>query len=238
MNEPLVLLPGFMTDARIWGAQIEALGARRTVILPPLDGGSTVTGMAERVLADLPPRVALAGVSLGGMVAMEMLRLAPDRITRLAFVATNSQAVSPGNAAERELRIAKAKAGKLSEALAGEYPPTAFAPAMRDAVQGFVLEMGQAMGAEAYLAQANALQRRPDQQRVLRQSRLPALFLCGALDPIHLPRRHEFMAELMPRGRVRVIPEAGHAPTLEAPEAVNEAMAAWLEEPAEKSLLR
>jgi len=239
MTEPLVLLPGFMTDARIWGAQIEALSASRTLVLPSFGRGAAVDDMADAVLADAPPRFALAGPGLGGMVAMAILARAPERVTRIALLATSCLAEPPQAAAARDQRIARVKAGRLADAMREEVPAEALAAGpMRAPVAEFLVEMAMGLGRDAYLHQSQAMLRRPDRQRVLRQARLPALILGGAEDRIHLPRRHEFMAELMPRGELCIVEGAGHAPTLERPEAVTAALEAWLErvpEPARRA---
>lgn len=239
MTEPLVLLPGFMTDARIWGAQIEALSGERTLLLPTFGQVETVDDMADAVLACAPPRFALAGPGLGGMVAMAILARAPERVTRIALLATSCLAEPPQAAAARDQRIARVKAGRLAEAMRDEVPADALAEGpMRDAVADFLVEMAMGLGRDRYLRQSQAMLRRPDRQRILRQTRLPALVLGGAEDRIHLPRRHEFMAELMPRGELCIVDGAGHAPTLERPDAVTAALRVWLDrapEPARRA---
>lgn len=230
--EPIVLLPGLMNDVRIWGPQIETLSVEHGMFLPAWGTGETLAEMAEHVLAEAPPRFALAGISLGGMVAMEMLRQAPERVSRIALLATACLAETPANAAAREARIVHAKTGRLAEALAAEYPPEALAEGpMRRPIADFLIEMGLRLGEAAYLRQARAIQKRADLQRILRQARLPALVLCGEHDTLYRPRRHEFMAELLHDARLEVIPDAGHAPTLEQPGLVNDALRAWLQRP-------
>ena len=89
MTTPLVLLPGMMCDARMFAPQVAALSGTREVILGDLSVADTMTGLARAVLDRAPDRFALAGLSMGGIVAMEMLRLAPERIARLALLDTN-----------------------------------------------------------------------------------------------------------------------------------------------------
>jgi len=229
VNEPLVLLPGFMADARLWGAQIEVFSQTHAVHLAHIGQESAIEDMAEIALSGAPASFALAGHGLGAMVAVEMLRRAPDRVKRLALMSTNCLSETPPAAAERDLRIARVKAGRLADAMAAEVPDACFAPGkFHELVVDFMGKMAMEQGADAYLRQAAALQRRPDQQRTLRQLRVPLLVLCGVHDSLYLPRRHEFMAGLVPRAELVVLPRAGHAPMVERPRATNEALRRWL----------
>lgn len=228
MAEPLVMLPGFMCDARLFGPQIAALGAERAVHVAPLLGESIDT-MAGEVLAHAPQSFALLGHSLGGVVAMELLRRAPDRITRICLMDTNAQADTPQSSAAREPRIVGVKAGRFEEVMREEMRIDYLAGgADRVEVQAQFLDMARGLGPDTYIRQARAMQRRPDMQAVLRRARQPALILCGTDDSLTPVRRHEFIATLMHSARLAVIPGAGHLPTLEAPFEVNQALREWL----------
>ena len=115
MPEPLVLLPGMMCDARLFGPQIKAFGTERAIHLAPITAHDTVEALAKDVLGSAPERFALAGLSMGGIVAMEVLRQAPNRVTRLALLDTNSMAETPAAAAAREPQIVRVMAGSLVE---------------------------------------------------------------------------------------------------------------------------
>jgi pimeloyl-ACP methyl ester carboxylesterase len=169
---------------------------------------------------------------MGGIVAMELLRRAPERITRLALMDTNPLAETPQTAAAYEPMIIGARAGRLEEVLRGFMRPDYLAPGpQRLAVLGQVLEMGRDLGPEVLVRQVRALQRRRDQQPTLRRCKVPTLILCGAYDTLTPLKRHAFMAELIPYARLEVIAEAGHLPTLEAPEATTAALRAWMQQP-------
>ncbi len=234
MDEPLVFMAGFLADARLYGPQLTELGLERTVIHVPLVGDS-VEDMAGHALQSLPARFALTGHSLGGMVAMEILRTAPDRVTRIALMDTNAQAETPSAAAAREARIVGAKAGRLAESLAEELRPDGLADSPdRDDIYRLWFQMGLDQGAENFVRQSRAMQRRPDQQPHLRRARLPALLLCGAEDRITPPRRHEFVAALMLRADLALIEGAGHVPMLERPDLVTAALREWLARPVDQ----
>lgn len=231
--EPLLLLPGLAEDARLYWHQIITLSARRMVSVAHLGLYPRIEDMAQAILAEAPARFALVGHGLGASVAAEMLRQAPERLTRIALLSINPLAEPPAVAAAREPRLARARAGRLAEAILQEVPAESLGlrgEALAQ-VQAMQQDMAEALGVEAYVAQSRALMRRPDQQRLLRQARLPALILCGQADRICPLRRHEILAETMPMARFLALEGAGHLPPLEAPEAVTEALAAWLDLP-------
>jgi pimeloyl-ACP methyl ester carboxylesterase len=231
MIDPLVILPGFMQDARGFLPQIAHLGTDRQIVLPPTPG-ETVEQMSLSAIRDLPRRFALLGHGLGGDVAVDILRRLPEAVTRIALISTDPLSEPPAIAAAREARLVAARAGRLAEALAGDYPASALAETdWRDEVLALVQDMAAGLGAETYLRQTRALQRRPDQQKTLRKVRVPALILAGRADRLLPVRRQEFLAGLMPFGRLQVIEEAGHLPQLEQPEAVTEALRDFLAGP-------
>lgn len=232
MAETLVLLPGMMCDARVWSEQILAFNGERSVLLARLSDGGSVAAMARQVLDGAPKHFALAGHGLGAVIAMEIMRQAPERVTRAALMSCTPLAETPPEAAAREARIVSAQAGSILRAMLEEFPKDILAPGPhRNQVHGEMVEMGRVLGAEMFVRQSRAMQRRPDQQKVLRQFRAPVMVLCGAHDTLTPPRRHEFMSQLIPNATLEVIDQAGHMPLLEAPEAVTAALSRWLGAP-------
>ena len=232
MPDPLVLLPGMMCDARLFAPQITDLSRDHAVTIAPITQGERIEEIASGLLDILPAKFALAGLSMGGIVAMELLRRAPERITRIALMDTNPLAETPQSAAAYEPMIIGARAGRLDEVLRGFMKPEFLAPGpQRPAVLNKVFEMGRDLGPEILIRQVRALQRRRDQQPALRRCKVPALVLCGAHDTLTPLKRHAFMAELIPYAKLEVIEDAGHLPTLEAPEAVTAALRAWMKQP-------
>ena len=228
--EPLVLLPGMMCDARLFGPQIKALGIDRAIHLPPIGQHDAIERIATDILNAAPKRFALAGLSMGGIIAMEVIRQAPRRVSRLALLDTNSAAETPQRAAEREPQIARVMAGLLPEVMRDEMKPNYLAPGpRRQEVLDLVLDMAMGQGEGVFLRQSRALQRRLDQQHTLRAVTVPTLIMCGEHDTLCPLKRHEFMAELIPNAELVVVKEAGHLPTLEQPEVVTEALKTWLE---------
>ena len=229
MNDPLVLLPGMMCDARLFGPQINAFSHERAVMVAPLGDHDTVAALASDILSTAPPTFALAGLSMGGIVAMEVFRQAPARITRLALLDTNPKAENDAVAQYREPQIAKVLAGQLRSVMRDEMKPNYLTdgPNMGQ-ILDLCMAMADTLGPVVFVRQSRALQTRPDQQDTLRGVKVPTLILCGEEDSLCPPHRHELMHGLIPHSTLRVIQNAGHLPTLEQPDPTNEALAKWL----------
>ena len=231
MNDPLVLLPGMMCDARLYGPQIDAFSHERAIMVAPVGDHETVQALAKDVLSAAPARFALAGLSMGGIVAMEVIRQAPARVTRLALLDTNPKAEVPEIAARREPQIEKVGKGGLRGVMRDEMKPNYLTdgPNMGQ-ILDLCMAMAETLGPDVFVRQSRALQTRPDQRDTLRTVKVPTLILCGeddALCPIH---RHELMHDLIPHATLTIVKRAGHLPTLEQPAATNEALASWLKQ--------
>jgi pimeloyl-ACP methyl ester carboxylesterase len=227
---PLVLLPGMMCDARMFGPQIAAFNGY-TLHLPPLTGADTMAALAAQILQNAPPRFALAGLSMGGIVAMEILRQAPDRIARLALMDTNPLAEAPEMQARRGPQIARVLAGGLDAVMRDEMKPLYLADTPHRAeILDLCMAMARDLGPETFADQSRALATRADQTATLAAFKGPALVLMGEHD-IPCPRpRHDLMHALMPQSQLAIIAGAGHLPTLEKPDETTAALIRWLEE--------
>ncbi len=232
MGEALVFIPGLMCDARIFMAQLADLSRDHTVIVAPITKGERIEEIASNILDTLPRKFALCGLSMGGIVAMEILRRAPDRITRLALFDTNPLAETPQSASAYEPLIVGARAGRLEQVLLKILGPEHLAPTPhRMAIQTLLQEMAAGLGPEVFIRQVRALQRRRDQQATLRRCKVPTMVLCGDMDTLTPVKRHSFMAELIPDAWLHVVPDAGHLPVLEQPEVVNDTIRDWMRQP-------
>lgn len=231
MSEPLVLVPGMMCDARVFGPQIRVFARTRSIHLAPITNHETIEEIASEVLAAAPRRFALAGFSMGGIVAMEMFRQEPERVARLALLDTNASGETPKAAALREPQIVRVMAGSLQDVMRDDFGTALFAagPRAREAQRQFH-DMALELGGEVFVRQSRALQRRPDLQQILSRIGVPTLVMCGAEDQLCPASRHEVMAGLIPHATLKVVPQAGHFPTLEQPEMVIEALEQWLDE--------
>lgn len=230
---PLVLLPGMMCDARLFAAQTGAISARRAVINAPIGAHADMEALARDVLAAGPERFALAGLSMGGIVAMEMLRQAPDRIERLALLDTNPLAERDEVKARRGPQIAAVRAGGLRAVMRDELKPNYLVDSpLKPAILDLCMDMAEALGADVFENQSLALRDRPDQSATLSKVTVPTLILCGAEDRLCPVERHELMQDLVAGSTLTVIKGAGHLPTLEKPEETTAALLRWLDQPA------
>jgi pimeloyl-ACP methyl ester carboxylesterase len=236
MNDPelLVLVPGLVCDARVWRDQFEVLSGSRPVQVASHGTLDRLERMAERILDTAPPRFALAGHSMGGRVALEVLARAPARVTRVALLDTGFEKLAPGEAGEREregryrLRDIGRREGMLALgrdwARGMVHPSRLSDAALMDEIHAMIARAPLAQ----FEAQTEALLARPDRTELLGTIRVPTLVLCGREDAWSPPARHEQMARMIPGARLVVVPECGHMCTMERPDEVTAALADWL----------
>lgn len=224
---PVVLIPGMMCDARMWG-DIPASLPCPVLHLLPTDHDST-TALAAEILRQAPPTFALAGLSMGGIVAKGVLRQAPTRVTRLALLDTNPRAELPEVQANRARQIARALSGDLEGVLRDEMKPNYLAPGPgKAAILDLCMDMALTLGPQVFARQSVALRDRPDQQATLAGFKGPALVLMGADDSLCPLDRHQLMHSLMPQSTLTIIAGAAHLPPLEKPAETADALRRWL----------
>jgi pimeloyl-ACP methyl ester carboxylesterase len=233
LGTPVVLLPGLVCDAAVWTHASAAFSGRASITIPDYDWLDSLGAMAEKVLRDAPPRFAVAGHSMGGRVALEVLRRAPERVAAIALLDTGVQPLAPGAAGQREadgrhelLQIARQQgmAAMATRWVQGMvWPPRLGESAL---ING-VIDMFARSTAEVFAAQIRALLARPDAVGLLPGIRCPALVLCGEEDSWAPAARHREMAAQIPGATLELIPECGHMCTLERPEAVTRALLTW-----------
>ncbi|SBV98780.1 Predicted hydrolase or acyltransferase [uncultured Alphaproteobacteria bacterium] len=228
MRQDLVLLPGLACDARLYAPQTAALADLAVPLVPNLDAAS-VGEMADAVLGAAPKRFALAGLSMGGYVAMEILRRAPSRVTRLALISTTARPDAPEQTAMRRELIELARGDRFALVMPRLLPKLISAGRRDDAeLRKLVVDMADAVGAETFARQQTAILSRPDSRDDLGRVTVPTVIVCGDADELTPPDRHREMAALIGGATLTVIPGSGHLATLEAPDAVGAALRAWL----------
>lgn len=229
MTATLILLPGLLNDHRLWQNQTEALADVAESRVADLTQDDSLAGMAARVLARAPDRFALAGLSMGGYVALEIMRRAPERVERLALLDTTAQPDAPEQSLRRRDAVALARAGGFGKIMPTMLPNLVHPDHLALArVGGVVKEMALAVGADAFARQQNAIMHRPDARPGLPRIACPTLVLVGADDTSTPPARAMEMAELIASAQLVEIAQCGHLSPLEQPEAVTAAMRQWL----------
>ncbi len=228
MPAPLMLLPGLICDARIFAAQVIQFDATA------VDGfgtQSSLTKMARHVLNIGPSRFSLLGHSMGGRVALEVLRMAPDRVEVLALLSTG---IHPARAGEAEKRFRLRDIGRSHGpgALVEQWLPPMVAPHRHGDTELMqsMREMCINAGVDAFEAQITALLARPDAEPLLARIECPVLIAVGSMDVWSPPAQHAAMAAAIPNAKFVIIEGAGHMLPAEAPQALNEAICEWLAE--------
>ena len=228
---PLVLLPGMMCDERLFAPQISELSKQREVHFVQISGHKTISELAADVLNNAPPVFALAGLSMGGIVAMEVLSQASERVERLALLDTNPLAELSDVRMRRGPQIDAVKNGQLKEIIRDEMKPNyLFDGDKKTKILKLCMDMALDIGPDAFIRQSIALRDRIDQKNTLRTYKRPALVLCGRHDVLCPLERHELMHNLLENSKLEIIEDAGHLPTLEQPKITTMALASWLED--------
>lgn len=226
---PLLLVPGLLCSARLYAPQIAALWPFGPVTVADHRRDDKVAAIAARILADSPPRFALAGLSLGGYIAFAMLRQAPERIAKLALLDTSARPDTAEQSARRENFIAMAEAGELTEVV--DTLTRVYLHRNRhndDALKRVVQDMAADTGVEAFVRQQKAIMSRMDSRLLLATIRCPTLVLVGDGDELTPPDLSKEICTGISGARLVVVPDCGHLSTIEKPNAVNAALAEWL----------
>jgi len=226
---PLVLLPGLLCDETVWQPQLAEFGSGRQVLVGEFRGFSSFDDMAVSVLSRAPPRFALVGHSMGGRVALEMMRHAPERIDRLALLSTGVHPVLPGEAEKRQELIELAWRDGIA-VLAHNWLPAVLHPSRRaDAAFVELLEtMWRRSTPAIHEGQIRAALNRLDARPILPNISCPTLVLGGADDPWSPTQQQREIAAAIAGAQLTIIPDCGHMVTLECPAATNEALGQWL----------
>jgi pimeloyl-ACP methyl ester carboxylesterase len=227
---PLVLVPGLTCTAHLYAPQILALWRYGPVTVADHRRDADIKAIAARILKDAPARFALAGLSFGGYIAFEMMRQAPARIARLALLDTAARPDTSEQFAGRKVQIAMAQNGRYGEIADLAIPRYLHRSRQNDpAMTGIVRQMVDETGPEAFVRQLQAIMSRPDSRPLLASIRCPTLVLVGDGDVATPPELNKEIADGISGARYVVVPDCGHLSTVERPEAVNAALAQWLE---------
>ncbi|MGI9363890.1 MAG: alpha/beta fold hydrolase [Rhizobiaceae bacterium] len=226
----VIFLPGLLCDERLFAPQVKALEGQYAIEIPDLGAWSTFEDMSAAVLGNTRfQRFALAGLSMGGALALNMARWAPDRIERLAILDSNPGPDDSARKSNRRRQIVDAESRGVAELTRSELAGLYLAPQNQTPqLVELAVSMAERHGLDVYKRQQNALMSRQSSRPYLAQIQVPALVLCGQEDKLCLPQWHDEMAKEIPNSQLVKIPGAGHLSTLEAPGDVNAALSNWL----------
>jgi pimeloyl-ACP methyl ester carboxylesterase len=226
----LLLLPGMMCDERVWRAQAAHIDI--PISYADTTQADNFADMAAAVLEEAPQQFAMAGLSMGGILAFEILRQAPQRVTHLALLDTNPHAETPERQSMRLEQIKEATAGRLRQLAIEALKPLYLAEAHRNDPEllDTILDMALDLGPDVFHRQSLALRDRCDSVPALPSICCPTLVMCGDEDLLCPVGYHELMAEKIPHARLRIIEQCGHMSPLEQPQEVTQALQALLAE--------
>lgn len=226
----LILLPGTLCDETLFSHQVANLADIADCIVGDVSRSDTLTAVAEDILRTAPQQFALAGLSYGGIIALEIMRRTPQRVTRLALLNTNPRAVSPETLARQQRFASMITDGKFREITTDFLKDVMLHPDhQRDLkLRRVVLTMAENVGAKGFINQVRAQLARPDSTPYLHRIMCPTLVLTGREDMVCPVTLHEDMTERIPHSRLVIVEQCGHLSTLEQPEVVTTALRDWL----------
>ncbi len=226
---PLILLPGMPLDAALWEHQTRHLADVAEPAVGDLTGRDSMAALAAAVLARAPGRFALAGLSMGGYVAFEILRQAPERVAKLALLDTSARPDTPEQTATRQDAVRLVGQGRFRQVVAAGMPRLVHPDRSTDAaLVESVQAQAQRVGPDGYVRQQTAIMNRPDSRPGLGSIACPTLVLCGRQDAITPPALHEEIAGGIPGARLVLIEDCGHLSAMEQPQAVTALLREWL----------
>jgi pimeloyl-ACP methyl ester carboxylesterase len=230
-KQPLILMPGLLCNEALWRHQVETLGDIADITVADLTRGDTVAAMAEQALAEAPDLFALAGLSMGGYVAQEVMRQAPERVAKLALIDTSFYPDTPEQSAYRRGLIELSKKGAFKGVTSRLLPMLIHESRLEDEdLTETVFNMAESVGKDAYLRQQHAIMTRPDSSGDLANIACQTLILCGREDALTPLRVHEKMADRIPNAHLVVVEDCGHLAPLERPRTVSAVMRYWLQD--------
>ena len=226
---PILLVPGLVSSPRIYAPVMPALWQFGPVTVANHIRDAHMALIARRILAEAPPRFALAGHSMGGYIAFEIMRQAPERVAKLALLNTQARSDTPEATARRRTMMARARGGEYRAMLDELFPGFVHPSRREDAtLRQLVYDMGEDVGAEAFVRQQEAIISRPDSRPVLATIKCPTLVLSGDEDNTIPNALSVEMGDNIHNAKLVILPNCGHLPQVEQPEATAKALVEWL----------
>jgi pimeloyl-ACP methyl ester carboxylesterase len=232
VSEPLavVLIPGLLASARMYAPQVPQLWRAGPVMIADHTRDDSMSGIARRILSVAPARFALVGLSMGGYIAFEVLRQAPQRIAKVALLDTSARADAPEQTAVRRAQMTLALQGRLVEVVEQQFPRLVHRARRADVELRQVFDlMAEEVGAAGFIRQQTAILGRADSRPTLANISCPTLVLVGEDDQLTPPELAAEIAAGIPGARLSTVPQCGHMSTLEQPDEVSRALLEWLQ---------
>ena len=226
---PILLIPGLACSPRLFAPQLPSLWQFGPVTIADIRRGESMEEIARRILETAPPRFALAGLSMGGYIAFEIMRQAPERVLRLALLDTAPRADRPEQSERRDAQIAMVREGRSADIPALLFPLMVRPEHQQnEELRRTFWQMFRENGEDAFVRQQQAIKARPDSRPSLAAIGCPALVLVGDSDQVTPPEAAREIADGIGGARLVIVPNSGHLSTLEQPEAVTRALIEWM----------
>ena len=228
---PIVLVPGLLCSSDVFAAQIGALWRHGSVSAVNTLDQTTIPEMASSILDAAPTKFALCGISMGGYIALELMRQAPERVAKLALLDTSARPDLAEQTAARQALLVQARDSADFTSFAVEALDQIMIPEHRgvESIRAINRKMATAVGLDGFARQTDAVIARVDSRFLLPAISVPTLILVGDGDMLTPPDQSREMAAAIPDSTLVVVPECGHASTLEQPDVVNEALLDWIQ---------
>ena len=225
---PVVFIPGLLNDERLWQHQTDFLSQHTDVMVADLSKDNSLAAMAQRILQQAPPQFALVGLSMGGYVAFEVMRQAPERVTKLALFDTSARPDNINSAKHRQATIQSLKIGKFMGVTNKLLPQIIHPSRVHEPIAEEIKAMAQRIGGTGFIHQQTAILERIDSRPSLSQIQVPTLVAVGENDlvtPVKLAQEiHDGIAD----SRLYIFKECGHLPPLECPDETTHLLHDWL----------
>lgn len=230
MTKPhLILIPGMPLDGALWEHQVKYLAEIAEITIADHTRHDSIAAIAADILAGAPERFAVAGLSMGGYISMEIARQAPERLTRMCLMNTNARADTPEQTANRHQAMELARSGRMGAVVAASIARLIHPDRLGDEpLVKSVYAQAERVGVDGYVRQQTAIIGRIDSRESLRTVKVPTLVICGREDALSGPDIHAEMSDAVPGGRLAIIEECGHLAAMERPRAVTALMRDWL----------
>ena len=229
MRYPLVFIPGMMCDSRLFQPQINEFSKQYFVCVTPASSSNSIENISFEILRYLPTKFVLIGLSMGGILAMEIIRKVPERVMKIVLMDTNYKSETSEIKSRRLPQIQLVNEGLLEDVMCQQIKNNYLRKDKQNQeIFDLCLSMANGLGKEIFINQSKALATRKDYKSTLKNIKVPSLIICGEYDRLCPIKVHMEMESLIENSTLEIIPDAAHLPTLEQPAYLNKILCKWL----------
>ena len=229
MKYPLVFIPGMMCDSRLFQPQISEFSKQYLVCITPVSYSDSIEKISFEILRQLPQKFTLIGLSMGGILAMEIIKKVPERVVKIVLMDTNFKQETEEIKSRRLPQIKLVNEGLLVDVMCKQIQNNYLRTDRKNKkVFDLCLSMANDLGKEVFINQSKALATRKDYTPTLKNIKVPSLIICGEYDRLCPIKVHREMESLIDNSTLEIIPDAAHLPTLEQPAYLNKILTKWL----------